>query len=248
MDHEPERGHALAVYLYMYFFLSQLKDGIRAFANPDYVPFAPFHKILNRIGVDKIRNFIQIGSNDGLKNDPLRKNILAEHWKGILVEPDFLNFQKLIQNYSGHPGLAFENIGIAGKNGSMTFHYIEGVNEKDPAWLDQVGSFDESTFLKNISFQPGLETRHKTREIPVMTFETLVEKYQMTYLDLLHTDAEGYDYKILSSINFSRLTPRIVMFESKWMSAAELKELIDKFRSLQYKIVRDGIDHIAFKA
>ena len=248
MDHEPERGCALAVYLYMYFFLSRLKEGVRALLDPRYIPSVPFQKIVDRIGADKIRNFIQIGSNDGLKNDPLRKNILAEHWTGILVEPDFLNFQKLVQNYSGVSGLTFENVGIAEKNGIMTFHYIEGMHEKDPGWLDQVGSFDESTFLKNISFQPGLESRHRTREIPVMSFESLVDKYRLSYLDLLHTDAEGYDYKILSSIDFARLPPRIVMFESRWMSASELKDLLDKFRSLQYKIFRDGIDHIAFKA
>ena len=248
MDHEPEGRRPLDVYLYMYFFFRRLKDRLRVSFDPRYIPSVPFQEILDRIGADKIRNFIQIGSNDGLKNDPLRKYILMGHWKGILVEPDFLNFQKLVQNYSGVSGLAFENVGIAEKNGIMTFHYIEGMHEKDPGWLDQVGSFDESTFLKNISFQPGLESRHRTREIPVMSFESLVDKYRLSYLDLLHTDAEGYDYKILSSIDFARLPPRIVMFESRWMSASELKDLLDKFRSLQYKIFRDGIDYIAFKA
>jgi FkbM family methyltransferase len=232
----------------MYFFKSRLKNALRALLDPHYIPCVPFQKILERYGPDQIRNFIQIGSNDGIKNDPLRKNILAYHWNGIFVEPDFLNYQKLVQNYSGAQGLEFENSGIAEKNGTMTFHYIEGVNEKDPGWLNQVGSFDENTFLKNISFQPGLESRHKTKEIPVMTLESLVEKYRMPYLDLLHTDAEGYDYRILNGIDFSRLTPRVVMFESKWMKGPELKELLEKFRSSRYRIYRDGIDHIAYKA
>ena len=102
----------------MYFFKSRLKDGLRALFNRHYVQSVPIQKILNRTGIHTIRNFIQIGSNDGLKNDPLRKNILAGNWKGILVEPDYNNFQKLIQNYSGVQGLVFENTGIADRNGS----------------------------------------------------------------------------------------------------------------------------------
>ena len=83
----------------MYFFNSRLKDSLRALSGRHYIQSAPFQKVLNRIGANKIRNFIQIGSNDGLKNDPLRKNILAEKWTGILVEPDYNNFQKLVRHH-----------------------------------------------------------------------------------------------------------------------------------------------------
>jgi len=229
----------------MYFFKSRLKDGLRALFNRHYVQSVPIQKILNRTGIHTIRNFIQIGSNDGLKNDPLRKNILAGNWNGILVEPDYNNFQKLIQNYSGVQGLVFENTGIADRNGSLTFHYIEHVNEKDPGWFDQIGSFDKNTFLKNISFHPDLTARHTTIEIEVMTIRTLIQKHQVHYLDLLHTDTEGYDFKILKDLDLDKLNPRIIIFESEWMTGFELGELLDKFRTHHYKIYKDGIDHIA---
>jgi FkbM family methyltransferase len=231
----------------MYFFGSRLKDVLRVLSGHDYIQSVPFQKILDRIGTNRIRNFIQIGSNDGKKNDPLRKNILAAKWKGVLVEPDYNNFQKLIQNYSGVTGLEFENAGIAEKNGMLTFHYVDGINEKDPGWFDQIGSFDEKTFLQNIAFHPGLETRHKTREIPVLTMDSLLQKHRISFLDLLHIDAEGYDYKILNGINLEKLAPRIILFESEWLTGYELKELLNKFRSHQYRIYKDGIDHIACK-
>jgi hypothetical protein len=31
--------------------------------------------------------FIQIGANNGMTGDPIRKYILKYHWRGILVEP-----------------------------------------------------------------------------------------------------------------------------------------------------------------
>ena len=43
--------------------------------------------------------FIQVGSNDGIQNDPLRKYILnKDTWSGLLIEPVpniFLNLEKL---------------------------------------------------------------------------------------------------------------------------------------------------------
>jgi FkbM family methyltransferase len=231
----------------MYFFKSRLKESLRALFDRHYIPSVPVQKILDRIGTGAIRNFIQIGSNDGIKNDPLRKYILSGKWSGILVEPDYHNFQKLLQNYSGVPGLAFENTGIAEKAGSMIFHYIEGVSEKDPGWFDQIGSFDENIFRRNIAFSPGLTARHRKKEIAVTTIGELFEKHGVQRLDLLHTDTEGYDFRILNSINFATLSPRIVIFETEWMTRHELGVLIEKFRALQYKLFKDGADHIAFK-
>lgn len=58
--------------------------------------------------VNKTCNFIQIGSNDGLANDPLREFVLSKRWKGILVEPVPYLFDRLIDNYKGIDGLYFE--------------------------------------------------------------------------------------------------------------------------------------------
>jgi FkbM family methyltransferase len=229
----------------MYFLKTRIKDSLRALFDGNYISSVPIQKIFNRIGINQIRNFIQIGSNDGVKNDPLRKNILAANWKGILVEPDYTIFQKLVHNYSGVADLIFENIGIAGENGSLLFHYIDDVSEKDPGWFDQVGSFDENTFLKNISFHPGLTNRHKTKEVPVMTLQNLIRKHHIQQLDLLHSDAEGYDFEILQGLDLEKLCPRIVVFESGWLRNFELNELLQKFSSHHYQIYKDGIDHIA---
>jgi hypothetical protein len=42
-----------------------------------------FLKLLSK---DKVR-FIQIGANDGIKNDPVHAFIKKYYWTGILVEP-----------------------------------------------------------------------------------------------------------------------------------------------------------------
>lgn len=39
--------------------------------------------------------FIQIGANDGITDDPIRKYILNHNWKGVLVEPNASVFESL---------------------------------------------------------------------------------------------------------------------------------------------------------
>ena len=43
--------------------------------------------------------FIQVGANDGITGDDLRKYILKYQWHGILVEPVPYVFDRLIKNY-----------------------------------------------------------------------------------------------------------------------------------------------------
>ena len=54
----------------------------------------PMERIFEIAGESNIKTFVQIGSNDGIKNDPLHRYIKKNNWKGILVEPDKANFIK----------------------------------------------------------------------------------------------------------------------------------------------------------
>src|ERR1700681_618887 len=55
--------------------------------------------------------FVQIGANDGIKNDPIHVYVRKYHWNGLLVEPmpDFFNTLRI--NYMGEDQLWFENAG-----------------------------------------------------------------------------------------------------------------------------------------
>jgi FkbM family methyltransferase len=198
-------------------------------------------------GESNIKSFVQIGSNDGKKNDPLHRYIIKNGWKGILVEPDPSNFEKLQSNYSQASGLIFENLGIAPERGEMLFYKINQITDDEPAWYDQVGSFDKSTFTKNISYVQELEKRMITETLPVITFDDLLQKNKFGKVDLLHTDTEGFDYKILRSINFAELEIKLVIFEGEWMTQFELSEIIQYLRKYNYRIFRSGADYAGLK-
>jgi hypothetical protein len=57
--------------------------------------------------------FVQIGSNDGSRGDPLYAAVRRHgHWRGILVEPVPFVFERLKNNYDNDPRLIFENVAI----------------------------------------------------------------------------------------------------------------------------------------
>lgn len=81
----------------------------------------------------------------------------------------------------------------------------------------------------------------------MITFYDLLQKNNYREIDLLHIDTEGFDYKILRSIDFSKYNIRVVIFEGKWMTRSELKEIIQYFRKFKYRMYRCGIDYAAVK-
>lgn len=226
-------------------FIRRLKKAIKTLISKETILNIPIDGIFKMAGEFNIKTFVQIGSNDGKKNDPLHAYILKNSWTGILVEPDSANFKKLTNNYSHVNGLIFENLGIGPVRGEMPFYRLKDITEQEPGWYDQVGSFDRDTFIKNIHYVQDLETRMTTEPLPVITFEDLLQKNNFPKVDLLHTDTEGFDYKILRSINFAEHDIRLVLFEAEWMTQFELRELIQYLRKYNYRIFRCGVDYAA---
>src|SRR4051812_34422848 len=66
--------------------------------------------------------FIQIGANDGVSNDPIRRYVVEYGFKGVLIEPQPDVFTRLKANYSGMPGITFENAAIAACDGEIEMY------------------------------------------------------------------------------------------------------------------------------
>ena len=231
----------------MMLFIRRLKKAIKTLISKDTILNISIGGIFKMVGESNIKTFVHIGSNDGRKNDPLHPFIKKNDWKGILVEPDLINFKKLTNNYNQINGLIFENVGIGPVRGEMLFYRLKDITEQEPVWYDQVGSFDRETFIKNIHYGQDLEKRMTSEPLPVITFEDLLQKNNFRKVDLLHTDTEGFDYKILRSINFAEHNIRIVLFEGEWMTQFELRELMQYLRKYNYSIFRCGVDYAGVK-
>ena len=167
---------------------------------------------------------LQIGANDGKMADPIYNKVKSYNWKGVLVEPVKYLFERLKLNYANYESnLKFENSVVTTHTGEVDFYQFpeEFENNSDfPYWASGVGSvlkpFNSPghTTLKNKNFKM---IKKKT---PCITFSDLISKYNITKIDLLQIDVEGYDGTLLRSIDFNLIKPKYIRYEDKHIDTA----------------------------
>ncbi|MBS0264927.1 MAG: FkbM family methyltransferase [Planctomycetes bacterium] len=178
--------------------------------------------------------FLQIGANDGVRGDPLADFIRRYQFRGILVEPQPVPFQKLVANYSDQPGLIFENCAIDRQDGTATLYTTAG--------LDVVASFDRRFVRRHVS-----DSEIQEIQVPTARLESLLTKHQIQRIDLLQIDVEGFDAEILRMFPFDRLKPALVHYEQYLLSNADRSSSVALLEKHGYGTLSTGMDVLAFR-
>jgi FkbM family methyltransferase len=183
-------------------------------------------------------SFIQIGSNDGKSNDPLFYFIKNYKCRGVLIEPVKYIFDQLKENYQDIQNVHFENNAVSNNNFFQDFYsIIESTNAEIPKWYKGLSSFKLDTILSHKNRIPNLEKLIVKQNIQPITFQSILDKYRIKNLDILHIDNEGFDYEIIKTINFFDFCPAILLFESKHLSDTDYKTCLKSLR-VHYKTIR----------
>jgi len=171
--------------------------------------------------------FLQVGSNDGLRYDPLHPFIVNnKNWTGIFVEPVDLMFQRLQKNYDFSERFIFENVAIGSTTETRKFYYVsenaKELGDSVSSWYDQIGSFDKAHLLKHCTGRNSrLEPYIVEQEVKCVRLQDILDKHRVKKIDLIHIDAEGFDYEVLSQIDFKKYKPSIVIYEHYHLSVDE---------------------------
>lgn len=195
--------------------------------------------------------FIQIGAHDGVSDDSIHDLIIKKNnWTGIFIEPIKYLFEKLKNNYGCSSRFIFENIAIAQKNCVKKFYYIEkdarnSFRPSLPFWYDELGSFRKSHIIKH--FGPKIDPFIVEKNINCITFDELCRRNKVCRIDLLSIDAEGYDYRILSQVDFSKYSPLAILIEYKHLSKIEKVKLAYLLKINDYKIIKYQDSLLALK-
>ena len=152
--------------------------------------------------------FIQVGANDGSINDPIRKFIIKNYLKGVMIEPQPKIFEKLKINYEKLDLENFlENIAIDHESGSRNLYTVKNPSNPNDLWAHAAASFDRTHIEKMLS-QDSLNASDGCIEkvaVRCENFEYILDKYEISKLDLLQIDAEGYDFELLKIFPFLKL-------------------------------------------
>ena len=195
---------------------------------------------------DKPVFLVQIGSNDGKTGDPFYELLSKQKaWKALFVEPVPYLFERLKSNYPDNSRFQFANVAInEGKD--LEFYWVDPKAKESfndlPFWFDQLGSFNKQHIINELGDRmlPFI----MTNTLRGQTLADLFSENDISKIDILHIDTEGYDWKILSQLDLNRHQPNFILFESAHLSAEELAEAHD-FLTEHYGLYQDGIDTLA---
>ena len=186
--------------------------------------------------------FVQIGANDGVSNDPIRRFVLKYGFRGVLVEPQPEVFARLQRNYTNVEGLAFENAAIAKEDGQVALYRFR----KDPdlpPWADGLASFSRETLVGN--FQ-NVQGQVEAISVPTVRFESLLRKHNLQRVDLLQVDAEGFDFEIIKMIDFAAVKPTIIHFEQGLLSEEDRFKCFRYLNQHGYKVINNEANTVAY--
>lgn len=195
--------------------------------------------------------FVQIGANDGKMMDPLRKTIIRSQWHGLVIEPVPELFDRLSNNYDAFKDRVTPvNAAIAQHNGIAPFYLLRNLpDEKElPAWAHGLGSFNKDVLLGHINRLPNIQAHLLEIEVPCLSWQSLCDEHDVTHVDLVLTDTEGYDFEIISQIDFTKTRPTTLIYEHHHFDQNTDQKCIEMLKSLGYVLFREGLDTWALDA
>jgi FkbM family methyltransferase len=177
---------------------------------------------------------IQIGANNGKDEvfDFINQNRFNVEL-AILIEPIPFIIDDLKDQYKELDNISIENIAINDDPNSkhLTLYYIENSNY-------EVSSFNKEHVIVH---KPKDEINEiKFLDIPCMTFNNIMEKYNLIDLDYLFIDTEGLDVHIITSIDFQKYNIKNIIFEQihadgPFNIGENAKQTLNYLEKLEYK-------------
>jgi len=203
--------------------------------------------------------FVQLGSNDGNWDDPIYRFIRRDNWNGILVEPQKVIFQRLRKNYDKISNLIFENCAVSDKRETKKLYKISfsespwastlsRFSEESLKELLETGYAEEYAKQENINIPKDLTECISSETVECYTLTEILQRNNFLKFDILVIDIEGYEDKIIYSIDFKMVKPQIILYEHAHQDTASNEKCRNYLIENGYKISvfeSDNLAHLA---
>ncbi len=212
----------------------------------NYVPGSPFDTVILRIFPDLHGvSFLQIGANDGMRNDPLYRWIRDCAWTGCLVEPmpDFAT--KLRSLHAARPHLQIVEAAVALQPGESLLYRIDPTLQNLPVWANGLATLDRARALEAARSLGLDENALVTQSISLITPPDLLQR--AAHPSIVVIDTEGLDIQLASALLDAGCQPKVLHFEHACVPAAEWWSFLARLRNLGYEFITSGPDTTAFK-
>jgi FkbM family methyltransferase len=203
---------------------------------------------------DKLKNFIVIGAFDGESHDnffdKIKQKSNKKDNKIIFVEPIKRFYDNLTQNVLSINDVEVicENVGISDKNEDVTMATVNpNVLYKYPSYIEGCTCVVENGTPINTFIQQVDDGDLIYEKLSCITFSDLLFKHNFLDVDFLQIDTEGYDERIVKSINFDSFNIKFIKFEKFYLTEGFIDEFTSKISHLDYVTYSDEMNHYFLK-
>tara|TARA_R100000231_G_C5315987_1_gene161947 strand:- start:192 stop:770 length:579 start_codon:yes stop_codon:yes gene_type:complete len=151
--------------------------------------------------MEMIKTFIEIGTSDF---DTCLDLVNNGDWTGIMVEPSppyFKSLQEKVQQSLYPDNVWLENVAITDYNGMTAFT----VSKQDgPKWVRGISSITAPHHKGSRLFDRPENQKwvEEHTEVPCMTLNSLIAKYNFEHINYLKIDTEGHELNIIESYDW----------------------------------------------
>lgn len=189
--------------------------------------------------VDKIEgnkyDYIEIGTSDF----ETLVEVLPDSYKGLSIEP----IKHYLENLPDVENNQKLNFAISDKNEIVKIYLVEPEDIKKynlPDWIKGCNSINSThPSVLNYLYDNNLLHIYKNCEVESISFENLVERYNITEVDYLKIDTEGHDFTIIRNLLKTKLRPKKIRCEANSLYKEEdILKMIEELKDNNYVLMQ----------
>jgi FkbM family methyltransferase len=180
---------------------------------------------------------------DGIKHDRVFGHLHDRtDYTAIFVEPVKRQFESLQHNVSAYlKGEVYcENVAVSNKHETVQVLSVAAEHSsKYPEWFECCSSVIENNKPINIFMKDVADSHSHVDVCNTVTVSDLLSKYHMPSVDYLQIDTEGYDQRILESIDIVGLKIKVLRFELCYLEPGYYSRFVKTMQTKNYTTVID---------
>jgi len=159
-----------------------------------------------------------------------------ENVSAILLEPQKIPYQRLVERYATNPRVSLINAAVAEHDGVVKL-YLPGS-----------GNSPKASLIAQHHRRFGSDAKEvRDIEVPSVSVGSLLKMLHGEHLHLLQVDTEGMDYQILKWFFDAGVEPEVLNFESLHLSKAERLASRQLLNDREYWWIESDQDTFALK-
>ena len=198
-----------------------------------------------------ITTVVQIGGNDGVQSDFIRKFIVENEWEAHILEPIDCYFEELKWNYSEIPNVFCYPYAIMNEDGERQIHFAPP-SEKI-SWAKGCSTFYPEKNRLGGGFPMSEEAKKhfdenvSLKRVETLTWKSFTQKSQITKVDMMVIDTEGCEWEILQQIPLDQLGVKILVLEYHNHTDEDKKRILNRIHKEGMTVMVKGWDLIAYR-